>query len=69
MCDKEGPIALDLSIVDGLVSRSSFKHVGTYLFAANARSRADRAGAQLGYAPSAPGLMETLEEDLLAMGE
>ncbi|KAK3110712.1 hypothetical protein LTR53_014720 [Teratosphaeriaceae sp. CCFEE 6253] len=40
--------------------------LGTYLWAANSRTRADRAEKLFGFKPSAPGLWETLEEDLLA---
>ena len=39
-------------------------HIATYMFAANSRTRADRAKKVLGYEPSAPSLWETLEADL-----
>ncbi|KAK3112155.1 hypothetical protein LTR53_011858 [Teratosphaeriaceae sp. CCFEE 6253] len=40
--------------------------LGTYLWAANSRTRADLAEKLFGFKPSAPSLWETLEEDLLA---
>jgi hypothetical protein len=66
MCQNADPVELDLQTVDGLVEHPGFSHVGTYMFAANSRSRADRAKERFGYEPTAPGLMESLEEDLLA---
>lgn len=66
MGENSEPVELDLKTVDGLIQMPGFGSVGTYLFAANARSKADRASEKLGYVPTAKGLMECLEEDLLA---
>ena len=50
--------------VDQTMAAFGVPHLGTYMFGANSRSRADRAAKRLGYAPSAPSLWEALEQEL-----
>lgn len=40
--------------------------IGLYMYAANSRTRSDRAREVLGYVPSAPSIWESMEGDLLA---
>lgn len=60
------PKALSLEQVDGMVSAFGVPHLGTYIFAANSRTLADRAREVLGYQPKGPSLWDALEADLLA---
>ncbi|KAF2238636.1 NAD(P)-binding protein [Viridothelium virens] len=60
------PQQLPLDQVDGMVSSWGIPHIATYMFAANSRTRADRAKAVLSYEPRAPSLWDSLEADLLA---
>ena len=60
------PKQLSLDQVDAKMSRFGVPHIASYMFAANSRTRADRATTVLGYKPSAPSLWDALEADLLA---
>lgn len=50
--------------IDQTMAAFEVPHIGTYMFGANSRSRADRASKRFGYAPSAPSLREVLEQEL-----
>lgn len=60
------PREVSLDRVDAMMSHWGYPRIGTCMFAANSRSSADRAIAMLSYSPNFPGLLETLECDLLA---
>lgn len=60
------PRAISLEEVDATMGDYGYPHIGTYMFAANSRTRAHRAAKLLGYKPSAPSLWDTMEADLLA---
>lgn len=60
------PKQLPLNQVDAMMADRQIPHIATYMFAANSRTRAERATAVLGYQPIAPSLWDTLEADLLA---
>ena len=64
--DTPEPKQVPLEQIDGMLSDWGLPHLGTYMFAANSRSKADRAEKKLGYQPTAPGLLETLESDFVA---
>lgn len=49
-----------------MMSAWGYPHIATYMFAANSRTRADRAKKVLGYKPKAPSLWEVLEADIEA---
>ena len=61
----EEPRSLPLEQVDGMMSAWGVPHIGTYIFAANSRTRPDRAKKALDYEPKAPSLWDTMEADLL----
>ncbi|KAK4498257.1 hypothetical protein PRZ48_010914 [Zasmidium cellare] len=52
--------------IDKTMAAFGVPHLGTYMFGANSRSKADRAGKNFGYEASAPGLWEVLEEEVRA---
>lgn len=60
------PKQLPLETVSDMIKRPSGKTIGTYMFAANSRTKSERAPKVLGYEPEAPSLWETMEADLLA---
>ncbi|KAK3708977.1 hypothetical protein LTR37_011141 [Vermiconidia calcicola] len=60
------PKQLPLDTVRDMVSSWGIKDLGVYMFAANSRTRADRAAELFGYEPKAPSLWETMEADVLA---
>ncbi|KAI9714874.1 MAG: hypothetical protein M1820_000163 [Bogoriella megaspora] len=60
------PKQVSLERVDEMIKSQRFPKLGTYMFAANSRTRADRARKVLGYEPKAPSLWQVLEADLLA---
>ena len=49
-----------------MMESSHYPGIGRYMFAANSRSKAERASKLLGYEPKAPSIWETMEADLLA---
>jgi len=57
---------IPLETIADTMSDRTIPRLGTYMFAANSRTRADRASKVLRYKPSAPDLWDTLEADLLA---
>lgn len=61
----EEPKSLSLDQVDGMMSAWGVPHIGTYIFAANSRTRPDRAKKVLDYDPKAPSLWDAMEADLL----
>ncbi|KAK5124408.1 hypothetical protein LTR85_001625 [Meristemomyces frigidus] len=66
MIDSAEPKAISFEdIAAAYVTRSGYR-IGTYMFAANSRTRAHRAAKLFGYEPSAPTLWESMEADLLA---
>jgi nucleoside-diphosphate-sugar epimerase len=60
------PIQLPLEQVSSMVAHYSLKDLGAYMFAANSRTKADRAEKLLGYKPEHPNLWDAMEADLLA---
>ena len=62
------PKQLPLDTVNGMMKSWGYPGIGSYMFAANSRSRADRAQNLFGYQPKAPSLWETMGADLLACG-
>ncbi|KAK4548808.1 hypothetical protein LTR36_008581 [Oleoguttula mirabilis] len=60
------PKAISLEEIAGTYVTPSGYRIGTYMFAANSRTRAHRAAKLSGYSPSAPTVFERMEADLLA---
>ncbi|KAL1591948.1 hypothetical protein SLS60_011540 [Paraconiothyrium brasiliense] len=60
------PVEVGLEVIDGMARHPRFPQLGRYLYASNSRTRAVRAGKAFGYKGEAPGLMESLEGDVLA---
>lgn len=60
------PKQCSLEEVDGMLSNYGLKGIALYMYAANSRTKADRAAKVLGYQPSAPSIWKTMEADLLA---
>lgn len=60
------PQSLSLDHVDSMASERGIPHLGTYLFASNSRTRAERARKLFGYKPTAPGIFESMEADFKA---
>jgi nucleoside-diphosphate-sugar epimerase len=61
------PVEIGLEEVDRMARIwEKFPKLGRYLFAANSRTRAERAGGLWGYKGSEEGLMECVEGDVLA---
>lgn len=58
------PRSVPLDVVDPMLGHYGIPNLGRYLFAANSRTRAERAHERFGYGPTAPTLFETLEADL-----
>lgn len=52
--------------VDTMIKSRHYPSIGRHMFAANSRSKAERAPKLLGYEPKAPSIWETMEADLLA---
>lgn len=59
------PVKVDLASLWDLVPWK-VPGIGTYLFASNSRTKAERAERLFGYGPRAPSLLEELEGDILA---
>lgn len=59
------PKSLSLDEVDGMLSGRSMPHLGTYIFASNSRTEADRAQKLFGFEAKAPGLFDCIEADVL----
>ena len=60
---KPSPISLEQ--LDGLLKLPGYEKLARYLFASNSRTRAERAERLYGYKGEAPGLLESLESDVL----
>jgi nucleoside-diphosphate-sugar epimerase len=62
------PKQISLEELDASVKIPGFEHmkVGRYLFASNSRTRAERAEKLFGYRGQSPGLLESLESEILA---
>ncbi|KAK5169040.1 uncharacterized protein LTR77_006349 [Saxophila tyrrhenica] len=63
--ESEEPMQVSLDQVNTMLG-DRMPGLGTYMFAANSRTRADRAKKLFGYEPSHPSLWDTMEADLLA---
>ena len=64
--ENEEPKQLSVDQVNGMLSHYKVPGLALYMYAANSRTRADRANKVLGYEPRAPTIWETMEADLLA---
>jgi hypothetical protein len=64
--DTEEPKKCTVKEVGGMLGQYGIPDIALYMYAANSRTRADRAGRVLGYKPSAPSIWECVEGDLLA---
>ena len=64
--ENEEPKQVSLEKVNGMLRHYGLPGIALYMYAANSRTRADRAKKVLGYEPSAPSIWETMEADLLA---
>ncbi|KAF2654419.1 nucleoside-diphosphate-sugar epimerase [Lophiostoma macrostomum CBS 122681] len=64
--DNPEPLQVSLEQLDSMLENVPIPHISRYLFACNSRSRPDRAKKLFGYEPKAPGLLESLEADVLA---
>lgn len=65
MIQKPEPVEVDLQRLDEMANIPHFSKLARYLYASNSRTRADRAEELWGYKGEAPGLMETLEADVI----
>ncbi|KAF2999397.1 hypothetical protein E8E13_006779 [Curvularia kusanoi] len=64
------PVRIGLEELDGMANLPAFPRLARYLYASNSRTRADRAQTLWGYKGEAKGLLECVEEDVLAaLGE
>jgi len=59
------PFPISLEQLDVLLKVSKFEKLARYLFASNSRTKAERAERLYGYKGEAPGLLESLESDVL----
>lgn len=66
LIENEEPLQLSVEDITKLTHGSSWPYEGVYSFACNTRTKSERARKVLGYQPSAPGLFECLEHDILA---
>lgn len=57
---------LSFARINDMMQSYNFPGIGTYMFAANSRTRAERTQKRFGYQPSAPGLWEVIEAEVLA---
>lgn len=64
----EEPKRCTLEEVGAMLSQYRLPGIGLYMYAANSRTRADRAERVLGYRPIAPSVWECMEADLVASG-
>lgn len=60
------PVQVTLEQIDETAKHPRFPQLGRYLYASNSRTRPKRAQELFGYTARAPGLLESLEEDVLA---
>ena len=59
------PSPISLEQLDVMLKLPGFEKLARYLFASNSRTRAERAERLYGYKGEAPGLLESLESDVL----
>lgn len=59
------PSQISLEELDAMLKIPGYKKLARYLFASNSRTRAERAEGLFGYKGEAPGLLESLENDVL----
>jgi nucleoside-diphosphate-sugar epimerase len=64
--ETEEPKKCTVEEVKAMLSHYGKEDIALYMYAANSRTRADRAKKVLGYQPSAPSIWECIEGDLLA---
>ncbi|KAJ4299428.1 hypothetical protein N0V90_004673 [Kalmusia sp. IMI 367209] len=64
--EDDEPVQVSLDQIDQTAKHPRFPMLGRYLYASNSRTRAQRAEKLFGYQGKAPGLLESLEEDVLA---
>lgn len=64
--DNGEPVEVGLEEIDKMARHPLFPSLGRYLYASNSRTRAERAERAFGYRGQAPGLLESLEADVLA---
>lgn len=64
--DNEELLSVSLEQIDNMLKLPGFPKLGRYLYASNSRTRPERAQKLWGYQGSAPGLLEYLEQDVLA---
>jgi nucleoside-diphosphate-sugar epimerase len=60
------PIGVELQDIDKMAKHPLFPMLGRYLYASSSRTRPVRAEKAFGYKGQAPGLLESLEVDVLA---
>jgi hypothetical protein len=58
------PKQVSEEVIGATLADLGFPGIGFYMFANNSRASADRARKELGYAPKAPSLWESLEGDV-----
>ncbi|KAF2119376.1 NAD(P)-binding protein [Lophiotrema nucula] len=63
--ETEEPIKVSLSQLDTMFVTDKYPGLSRYLFASNSRTVPDRARKLFGYEGKAPGLLDTLEQDIL----
>lgn len=64
MADLE-PSQISLEELDAMLKIPGYEKLARYLFASNSRTRAERAEKLFGYTGEAPGLLESLEDNVL----
>jgi hypothetical protein len=64
--EEEEPKNCSLEVVGGMLGQYGRDGIALYMYAANSRTRADRAGRVLGYKPVGPSIWECVEGDLVA---
>lgn len=60
------PVAISLEKLDSMLNIPGYPKLTRYLFASNSRTRAERAQELFEYKGTAPGLLDSLEADILA---
>lgn len=63
------PVQVGLERLDKMAPHPTYLGLARYLFASNSRTRAERAEKLWGYSGQAPGLMESLEDELLSVSK
>jgi hypothetical protein len=63
--DNSKPAPISLEQLDAMLKVPGYERLARYMFASNSRTRAERAERLYGYKGEAPGLLESLEDDVL----